>query len=471
MKHIRIVILFTAVTLITTNGIFSALAQTSGKTGGLTEETAEPTTDSNASPAEQREALERELAELERQILEQQRKIEEYRAQGKTLKREISSLNAQKQKLILQIKAIDVSLRQLTNDIMETQRNINETENRIREHKEALARGIQNLYEADTQTTVEILLANDKLSDFFGNLANIALVQENLTISLNEIVRLRQNLVNQKEELSLEKTDVENLKAAKTAQKKNIESIESEKDKLLKITKGKESEYQKLLQKTKASAAEIRGRIFELLGGGELTFEKAYEYARLAERATGVRAALILAILHQESLLGKNVGRCPYYDAVKGIYYMHPTRDVPIFLDLLKELRISPNSVAAQVSCPNRDGTYGGAMGPAQFIPSTWNLYRDDIARITGHNTPSPWNNADAFVATALYLKDSLSSSSCKNYAEKNKNIVPYQTLLERCAAAQYYAGRRWYTYRFVYGEPVIKKAREFQEDIDILNS
>jgi len=294
-------------------------------------------------------------------------------------------------------------------------------------------------------------------------LNDMALVQDNLRVSLENITKLRQDLLEQKDELSLEKEDVENLKAIQQAQKNTVQYTQTQKQTLLKDTKGRESEYQKILQKTQETAAQIRTRIFELLGGGQLTFEKAYDFARIAEKATGVRASLILAILNRESLLGKTTGKCFYTTA------MHPTRDVPYFLDLTKRLDIDPKSDFAKVSCPNSHGTYGGAMGPAQFIPSTWKIYESKISAVTGNNPPNPWNNADAFAGTAVYIKDLLASSSCVNYAKTNQHLVPYQTLLERCAASKYYAGGNWYTYRFWYGDPVVQQANAYEDDIAVL--
>ena len=428
----------------------------------------------NLSPdGKTREELEAELADLERQIEGQQKEVTKYKTQGTTLKNEINSLNARINKLNLQIKALDLTIEKVGKNIVETQRDIMSTEKKIEIHKDALTKAAQNLYEQDQEGLVEILLKNKELSDFFGGINEIARVQTNLRLALEEIMGLRTNLVAQKNELELEKQDNENLKQAQQQQKQGVQLTQKQKEDILKTTKGKESEYQKLLQKSQETAAQIRGRIFQLLGGGELSFEKAYEFAKLAEKATGVRAAFILAILNQESAFGRNVGQCKYNEihSKTGKTVMRPS-DIPYFEDLISRLGIDKNSRAAYVSCPIvRDGAHGGAMGPAQFIPSTWKLYEKEIAKVTGNNPPNPWSNSDAFAGTALYLKDSLNSSSCRNYMNENKHIADPQILIERCAASQYYAGGRWYTYRWVYGEPVVQKAQKFQADINVLES
>lgn len=417
-----------------------------------------------AANNEERTQLEAQLKELEGQIAEYESTIDKYRAQGASLSSEIKTLEAKVARINLQIQATNLSLTRLNNEIVVTTEKISDTELSITENRRRLGEILQSIYETEETGLIEIMLKNPKLSDFVNDFNNVILVQDGLRVTLQKITDLRNELVDQKETLALEKTDKEALKAYQDSQRQVVKQTASQKDELLKVTKGQESRYKELLNETKKTAAEIRSRIFRLLGGGELTFEAAYQLAKAAADATGIRAAFILSVLDQESALGRNVGSCGYQTA------MHPTRDIPPFLTITSELGIDPSSV--RVSCPiTAHGAYGGAMGPAQFIPSTWVLYKDAVARITGNRPPNPWSNQDAFVATALYLKDSYNSSACVNYSRQYSNVLPERTLRERCAAAQYYSGGRWFTYRFVYGDPVVERAERFQEDINVLTS
>jgi peptidoglycan hydrolase CwlO-like protein len=416
------------------------------------------------SPAE-RSALEAELQQLEAEIAQYEQTIGEYQKQGTTLKNEISQLNAKINKVNLQIRSINLTLATVSQEITTTSGKIVQTEDDIENSKKMIAEAIKGIYESEDQNLLEIFLENPKLSDFFGNINNLMAVQDNLRISLKNLSQLREEYLNEKEQLSLQKSDAENLRLYQQSQKASIEEMKGEKNTLLKETQGKEENYQKILAEKRKSAAEIRSRLYEMIGGGEMTFAEAYDLAKFAERATGIRAAMLLAVLDRESALGKNVGRCDYQTA------MHPTRDIPSFLQIINELNLTANLQAGliKVSCPiYSDGAYGGAMGPAQFIPSTWNLFKDRIGQLTGHRPASPWNNLDAFVGTSLYLKDAYDSAACLNYSQQ----IPSQSqsLRERCAAAKYYAGSRWYTYRFTYGEAVLSRAASFQKDIDIIS-
>ncbi len=415
---------------------------------------------SGQSSDEERKALESQLQQLEGQISDYENQIVGYQKQGTTLKGEITRLNDKIAKLNLQIQAVNLTIRELDKKIGDTKKKISITEDTITSHRNALGRLLQSLYESENVSIVEIFLKNPKLSDFFGNVQNVVLLQNNLRIAIEEITDLRNQLKDQQEQFNLAKSDAESAKVYQESQKTEINTAKQEKNKVLEVTQGQENKYQTLLKQTKETASEIRKRIFKLLGGGELSFEEAYGYAKLAGGATGIRPAFILAVLDRESALGQNVGRCSYKTAMS-------SSNQKLFLEITSGLGINPDVVT--VSCPNKDGVYGGAMGPAQFVPSTWVLYKDFVSKVTGNSPASPWNNADAFAATALYLKEAYNSSACVEYG---KEISGQEvTLRERCAAAKYYAGSRWYYYRWTYGEAVVSRAQRFQDDIETITS
>ena len=71
------------------------------------------------------------------------------------------------------------------------------------------------------------------------------------------------------------------------------------------------------------------------------------------------------------------------------------------FISITSALGLNPDSLKV-----SKEPSYGcgGAMGPAQFIPTTWLGYQAEVARITGHNPVNPWNFQDAFTASAIKL-------------------------------------------------------------------
>ncbi len=422
----------------------TALPRAAGDTG---------TAGTAADSAAERAQLQDQLQQLEAQMEQYEGQILSYKKQGSTLSGEISTLNAKIAKLNLQIQATNLTIAQLDREIADTQSHIVVTQNDIANKKAAIAGLMQNLYQNDQVSLIEVFLKNPHLSDFWSDAQNISLVQDNLRVTVQQVTDLQAQLTDQEQQFIASKQDAASAVAYQRQQAAEVSTTKGEKSDLLAQTKGQESKYQALLAQTRQTAAQIRNRIFQLLGGGELSFEDAYQYAKLAGGATGIEPAFILAILDHESALGQNVGQCNYQNA------MRPS-DKPLFLALTQSLNLDPNTML--VSCANRDGAYGGAMGPAQFIPSTWNLYAGNISSVTGHSPASPWNNADAFVATALYLRDGM--TGCK---------VTYSsvTAQERCTAAKYYAGSRWRNYLWTYGEAVVERAQSFAGDIQTITS
>jgi membrane-bound lytic murein transglycosylase B len=309
------------------------------------------------------------------------------------------------------------------------------------------------LYTNDQTSFLESFLQNPQLSTLWDDTENISLFESNLDADVTQLNILTGQLQGQDQQLAISQTAAATAEAYAAAQAQQVAANKNQKNQLLAATKSDEAAKQTLVTQTKQTAAQIRNQIFQLLGGGSLTFAQAYQYAQVASQATGVHSALILAVLDRESALGQNVGQCSYQKA------MSPA-NIPIFLQIVSQLGLNPSDML--VSCANADGVYGGAMGPAQFEPSTWELYVSSIASITGDHPPSPWSNADAFVATALYLKGAMQGCQAVYTAALD---------VDRCTAAKYYAGGGWKNYLWTYGEAIVEQEQTFQQDIATITS
>jgi membrane-bound lytic murein transglycosylase B len=417
----------------------AALAQTA---------TAGTTATSTETTAQKQQALENQLSQLEGQIDQYQSQVTADQQKGSTLTGAINTLNAQISKLNLQIQAINITLDEIDSQITETTSQIGVTQGEIASKRITVGNLLQTLYASDQTSFLETFLQNPQLSNLWDDTENISLFEANLDAEVAQLNTLTGQLQGQSQQLAASQTAEATAEAYAASQAQQVAASKTQENQLLAATQSDEAAKQTLVTQTKATAAQIRNQIFQLLGGGSLTFEQAYQYAQVASQATGVDDAIILAVLDRESALGQNVGQCSYKTA------MSPA-NIPIFLQITSQLGLDPTQML--VSCANADGVYGGAMGPAQFEPSTWELYVSSIAAITGDNPPSPWSNADAFVATALYLKGAMQGCEA---------VYTAQLDIDRCTAAKYYAGGNWKNYLWTYGEAIVEQEQTFEQDI-----
>jgi len=416
-----------------------------------------------------RAALQKQLDTLEGQIAQTQTVLTGLNGEHQSIQRDINILDAGIKKSQLQIQATQVQIQALAENITVHASTIGTLSGRLSDERDSLAQIVRKTHEIDDYSLVELVFSSEDLSGFFGDLDSFATLKEQLGESSQELTRTKTATETEKGALETQKAETERLKQIQAAEQQKIKDQQAQKKVLLAKTQSQEATYQSIIAAQQKTAAQIRAELFALAGGGgAISLPVAITLAKQAGAATGVRPALILAILKQETDLGKNVGQClmtnsPNKGDGKGKNtgtpfdgVMKPTRDVDPFMQITSTLGIDPYT--QPISCPPPYG-YGGAMGPGQFIPSTWVIYADRVAKLAGHpSTPAnPWNNLDAFTATALLMAD---------------NGATAQTpAAERMAALRYFAG--WGNasnpaYAF-YGDGVMGFVDQFQSDIDTL--
>lgn len=398
----------------------------------------------------QRAQLEAELQGLEAEIEVQQSILQNKQRETVSLERDIAIFNSQINSAELSIRARNLVIGGLKDDIGEKSATIAQLNDKLAREKKSLGQLLRKTREIDSYSLVEVILGTQNLSDFFRDIDSFSSIKAALKESFDEIEVTKRAAREEQEDLLGKQAEEEELRRIQELQKRRVLEDKREKDRILDITKGEEERYQTILDSKKRSAASIRSQLFALRGSDAIPFEQALEYANWASEKTGVRPALILGIIKNESRLGEFIGTGTWRED------MHPERDRPIFLDITARLGFDPD--AMPVSAKPWYG-WGGAMGPAQFIPSTWVLYEKRLGKILGVDVPNPWNPQHAFMASAMLLAD--------NGAKKGGFAA------ERLAALRYFAGWKNATkpaYAF-YGDDVMRYAEEFQELIDILKS
>ncbi|MCC6271634.1 MAG: hypothetical protein IT190_10185 [Microbacteriaceae bacterium] len=410
-----------------------------------------------------------ELAATEKEIAQWETVLKTTKQGTASLERDASVLQAKINEAKAFIKKRQIQIEQLTHDIGLKTKTIAELDAKIGRGKESLTAILKSANQLDSYSLAEVMLSNKNLSQFFEDVDNYSSIQKSLEEQFTEIRSLQSKTDSERQELDKKRIAEADTKAKIEADKKKVEVDEKEKQRLININKTQEKTYAQVIAEKEKKAAQIRAALFSLRDTEGIPFGDALKYANLASNKTGVRSALILAILTQESDLGKNQGSCLVSNIDTGdgagkntgtIFeqVMKAPRDTVPFKDITE--RLGKDWKMTPVSCP--PGTkytvgrgFGGGMGPSQFIPSTWELFKNKLGTTLGlsPNSVNPWNPEHAILATAVYMAD-LGAAGGSYTAERN-------------AACRYYSGAACTPGRkpsnVFYGDQVMAKAENIQ--------
>lgn len=383
-----------------------------------------------------KEQLTADLEACNKEIAQWTATLANTKQQSASFSRDVAALTAKINAAQSSIKAKNIAIANLGKNITEKQAKINDLDTQIGRGRQALSTLLRKTNEIDSFTIAEAVLSNKDLSDFFVDVDSYSSTQRALEDVFNQLRGIKTETQAEKDALNKQREAAANAKALIEAAKKQVELSQAEKKNLLAVSQTKEKTYAQVLAEKQAKAAQIRATLFPLRDAGAIPFGTALKYAQAAGAGTGVRPALILGIMQQESNLGANVGSCVITNLTTGETKsvnsgtvfpngIHPTRDLPLLQTILTGLGRDP--LTTKVSCPYGVG-YGGAMGPTQFIPSTWQIVQSKVASALGKSLPDPWSPQDAIWAAAFLLAGNGAAGGSYD-AEKD-------------AACKYYSGR-----------------------------
>ncbi len=370
-----------------------------------------------------------ELNRVQAEIARFQADIKAKRAEGNTLENEIAIFDANISKNQLEIQETRLNIEQAEMELEGSQNQIEEDRVKIGENREALKEFIRTLYAYEDDSFLEVLMSRESISDFFNEVSAVEAVQDKILSTVIKLKQEREQLTERTQELEDNQLIYADLIRMRYEQNTTLENLKAQKGEILEITNGEEGKYQVLVAQNRKLLPSLRAELRDLQSlGSNIEFDDAISAAKYVGEVTGVRPAFLLGVLRVESGLGTNVGGGNYKTD------MNPSQR-EAFEAITTELGYDPNVMPVSRK-PSAYSGWGGAMGPAQMMPTTWISYRDRVVELTKHNPPDPWSLIDSIASMAIKL------SQIEGVTEGDYNA-------EYEAAGRYLAGTNWQRFTF----------------------
>lgn len=391
-----------------------------------------------ASQSDLRES-EQAIEALTEQITQLRNKKDDAEHQADIIQRQMAALTQRLAKAKLEMQQTQQLVQSVQDKKKQTEDSIAAAEVSINAKKSQLRRLIRLLYSKEQSSLIDVLLSAHNLSAFLAEQAAISSLQDHSLLLMQDVQEEAETLRAHEADLAEQQEELESSSRILRAQQDTLDAQKKEQTKFLTATREEQARFEQKIIEAKAARAEIEAGLFALKSSGvRLSFSSAQDMAQHASNLTGVRPSLLLAVLKIESGLGANIGSGTFPDD------MQPASR-PAFLRLAQGLGREPS--AMPISRAVSYG-WGGAMGPAQIMPATWEGISPQLSALLKKTVPDPYDLSDAFIATALILS--------------NKGAATPAS--EREAVGRYLAGPNWQNFPW-YIDRVFAVAEEYAKE------
>lgn len=380
----------------------------------------------------------KELAEIEAKISALRHAQTEAATKADSAIQQVEHLSAELVLAELQLQQTLVTIAAATHDIDQLTVELDRLAQNITALRIHLGQVVRALYEHEQTTPVDIVLSTASLGRVLSEQRTYQTLQQRAVLLIAQLREGQLTAAGRQRELIDRRSEIERLHTAQAYQQAAIaDQRENQKRQLVQVRLSQADLTQRLTEAEQARR-EIAQHIFTLHAVAlTSTLTDAFTAARYAATLTGVRPSLLLAILKIETNVGANIGSGVFPDD------MHPDSREP-FLRLMAKLGRDPQRTPISRRPTDYQG-WGGAIGPGQFMPATWEQHEERVRVLMGKEVPDPFTLADALVAVGVMLAD--------RGANDPSRVVE--------ATARFLAGPNW-AYHTWYSARVLAVADEY---------
>lgn len=225
-----------------------------------------------------------QIADIDSEIAKYEKELQRVGGQRSTLENAIAELNLTRKKLLSDISLTEKRIEQTSYSIESLSLEIREKEDRITRNSDVLAEGLRTIHEADNQSFVEIILANENLTQLWTDIDQLGQVQDMIRNELRELQTLKEDLLARRNDEQKEHENLNAFKKKLSGQQQVVDENKRQQDTLLTQTKNEEAAYQQLLAQKQAARKQFESDLQD--------FESQLEYIRdpskLPQKGSGV---------------------------------------------------------------------------------------------------------------------------------------------------------------------------------------
>ncbi|MFO7807230.1 MAG: hypothetical protein R6V40_02280 [Candidatus Moraniibacteriota bacterium] len=344
------------------------------------------------------EENEENLKELEEKAEELREEINETEGEKKEKENQLRQINLRIYNLKIEIQKIQEEIDEYEEEINDKKKSIKKLEQSIEFSRSVLSEYLRHFRKGASEVGLVSLNSQKNLGDYFRTIESYENLQKKISETLDKIRRDKFEIEDNKKKIEEKKEKKERVYSAQEQQKSILKQQESQKKIAVEEKQEEISEKRDSLSEVRKEIGKIKRKLNVFLDD-DFSIEDLVEAVKDAEDETGARKEFIFAMLDKETDLGRFTGGC-YYDEVKDNM---KNKDRDEFKDIMDDLGYDKDE--KKLSCWPGFG-YGGAMGIAQFMPTTWAGYKDKISEMTGNDPANPWRLEDGVMGMAIKLKE-----------------------------------------------------------------
>lgn len=197
------------------------------------------------------------LAEIEKEIAKYESELKEVGAEKKTLQNAINQLTLERKKVQADIAKTENLISSTDLEINKLILEISRTEDDINANEKAIAQIIRAEYQASSESMVELLLKNTRLSDFWSTLEAQETIRNSMTEKVITLGDLKRLLDEKRTESTKKRSSLVSLKSQYSDQNTVLANNHAERSELLAATKNEEKKYQQMLAEKQTAREQI----------------------------------------------------------------------------------------------------------------------------------------------------------------------------------------------------------------------